>query len=67
MSHFTTHLSLTLLVKEFLRLVNIGKVTGKIVDCSGPADFVRVRSGPSGCNLAVRPLQRVVIQPNVIL
>ena len=33
MSYFTTHLSFTLLVKEFLRLVNIGKVTGKIVDC----------------------------------
>jgi len=30
MSYFTTHLSFILLMKEFLRLV---EVTGKIVDC----------------------------------
>ena len=34
MSYFTTHLSFTLLVKEFLKLVNIGEVTGKMVTAS---------------------------------
>jgi len=31
MIYFTTHLSLNLLVKEFLKLVNIWHVTGKMV------------------------------------
>jgi len=33
MSYFTTHLSFSLLVKEFFKLLNICKVTGKMVDC----------------------------------
>jgi len=42
MSSFTTYLSLNLLVKEFLKLVNIGEVTGKMVTAAKTAHNINV-------------------------